>query len=420
MKVSAGATTDVGTIKLSAGGTVRGTVSDAAGAPVPGASLFARGAGMDYSFGQGAQSISDPAGAFELTGVPTGTVEIVATHPNYAEGRLSGVEVDPAKGSAEARIVLSQGGRIEGWVRRRDGAGIRGVNVNVMAQRPGGRMGASGPGMLTTSPDGGFVSEHVPVGRVTVMLMVRSGQTFTSAQSSEVDVREGETTPVELRSRDILVSGHVTRAGAPLPDVRITIRGERMMMMAFGGAAPTSPRPPRPQRMTVVTGDDGGYSRSPLVTRLRRGRTTRRQVSYPGRSADLPDATRTLTWLHRRHPGRNRVDRETSSRCRAPVSARGQKPDAEVRGSGPRSARMAGSVRRSPAISRRVGVRRELRLVGVGGVGRQRGERRAAGPGPGLSIDGKVVTRADRSRRPHGVRRGAGATAGSGSAAVGR
>jgi len=35
----------------------------------------------------------------------------------------------------------------------------------------------------------------------------RVGGLFTSSQFKQADVREGETTPVEFRSRDILISG---------------------------------------------------------------------------------------------------------------------------------------------------------------------------------------------------------------------
>ena len=38
--------------------------------------------------------------------------------------RRVSVEVDPAKGPTETRVVLSQGGRVEGSVRRRDGTGL--------------------------------------------------------------------------------------------------------------------------------------------------------------------------------------------------------------------------------------------------------------------------------------------------------
>src|SRR5437667_12230901 len=104
VKVTAGSTTDVGTIRLSAGGTIRGTVTDTAGTPVPGATIGVRGAGRDFSGpGMGPQGATDPSGAFEVAGVAPGTVEVWASHPNYAEGRVSGIDVDAAKGAAEAR-----------------------------------------------------------------------------------------------------------------------------------------------------------------------------------------------------------------------------------------------------------------------------------------------------------------------------
>ena len=333
VKVSAGSTTDAGTIRLSAGGTVKGTVADAAGAPVAGAVISVRGPGRDYgSIGVGPQGVSDPAGAFEVTGVPAGTVEVSAAHPNYAEGRVSGIEVDPAKGAAQARIVLAQGGRIEGVVRRRDGTAIGGAYVSIMAQRRGGGSSYGGPGILVTTADGGFVAEHVPAGRTTVTLMIRSGSSYTSAQGTDVDVREGETTPVELRSRDILVTGHVTRADAPLPGVRITIRGERTMMMSFVGPADAPAPSAGPERMTAVTGEDGGYEM--IVSQSGRAYVEIERLdgkgSYPGRTADIPDAdafTLDLTFAGATLSGVV-VDRETEQPVpRARVFAAPKKPD---------------------------------------------------------------------------------------------
>jgi protocatechuate 3,4-dioxygenase beta subunit len=333
VKVSAGSTTDAGTIRLSAGGTVRGMVADAAGTPVAGAVITVRGPGRDYgSIGASPQGVSDPAGAFEVTGVPPATVEVSASHPNYAEGRVSGIDVDPAKGPAEARIVLSQGGRIEGVVRRRDGTAIGGAYVNVTPQRRGGGFSYGGPGILVTTADGGFVAEHIPAGRVTVTLMTRSGNSYTSAQSNDVDVREGETTPVELRSRDIILSGHVTRAGAPLPDVRITIRGERTMMMSFVGPADVPVPGAGPERMTAVTGEDGGYEM--IVSQSGRAYVEIERLdgkgSYPGRTADIPDAdayTLDLTFAGATLSGVV-VDRETEQPVpRARVFAVPKKPD---------------------------------------------------------------------------------------------
>ena len=61
-----------------------------------------------------------------MRGVPPGTAQVRALHSAYTQGLVSGVEVDPARGPAEVRIVLTQGGRIEGRVRSRDGSLPRG------------------------------------------------------------------------------------------------------------------------------------------------------------------------------------------------------------------------------------------------------------------------------------------------------
>jgi hypothetical protein len=241
--------------------------------------------------------------------------------------------VDPVKGAAEARMILSQGGRIEGWVRRRDGTGIAGAYVNVLTL-PGGGMGPrTGPGMLVANADGGFVAEHVPPGRVTVTLMTKSGNGYTSAQFSDVEVREGETTPVELRSRDILVSGHLVRNGAPLPGVLLTLRGDRMIMMMYGGAGGEVPAAPSgPQRMTAVTGEDGAYeliAEQPGRVYLTLERVDGKGM-YPGRAVDLPDAdayTLDLAFTGVTLSGVV-VDRDTEQPVpRAGVSAAPVKPD---------------------------------------------------------------------------------------------
>ena len=71
---------------------------------------------------------SDATGAFEVRGVPAGSAWVKAAHPSYAPGRVA-VEVDPAKGPAEARLLLRQGGRIEGTARRRDGQPLVGQTI---------------------------------------------------------------------------------------------------------------------------------------------------------------------------------------------------------------------------------------------------------------------------------------------------
>ena len=133
VRVASGSNADVGRVRLAAGGVVRGTVVDATGGPITGATVFPQRAGNE-PFGRGREAVSDGGGAFELRGLAPGAVEVVATHPLHAQGRSPGLDVDPARGPIETRIVMSQGGRIEGRVARRDGTGITGRRPGVVGR----------------------------------------------------------------------------------------------------------------------------------------------------------------------------------------------------------------------------------------------------------------------------------------------
>lgn len=287
--VAPGSAVDVGRIRLTAGGTVRGLVVDTAGAPIAGANIVLEGASRDFAGRR--EAGTDHGGAFEVRGVQTGMVEAVAYHPSYAEGRSTPVEVDSARGPAEVRIVLSQGGRIEGRVIRRDGTGVQTL-VTASAAGPGGRRGFS-RSPTNTAPDGTFVMDHVPPGRVFVMVMAGSAGMMESSHSREVEVREGETTSVEFVSREILVSGHVTRGGAPAPGLRLHLfsaQGRTRMMMGAPGSI--SAPPTGPQRLTAVTDESGAFA---LLTD-EPGKhhvnvtTADGKVTFPSRTVEIPDA----------------------------------------------------------------------------------------------------------------------------------
>ena len=97
------------TPQIPRGGSVRGTVKDAAGEPIPGANVRIEGDGGSRPLTSTAQS--DGTGAFELNGVPPGRMNVRATHPAYAAARVSGVVVDAEGGPAEAHLVMTRGGR---------------------------------------------------------------------------------------------------------------------------------------------------------------------------------------------------------------------------------------------------------------------------------------------------------------------
>lgn len=292
VKVAGGSATDVGRVRLDAGGTIRGQVVDTAGAGIPGTAVGVRGPGRDvYRAPFAPQALSDAGGMFEIRGAPTGLVEVTATHPNYATGRVGGIEVDPAKGPAEARVVLGQGGRVVGVARRRDGRGLRASVAIVPVRREGVGM-LTMPSLIATDDDGHYLAEHVPSGRTNVSLMAGSGGSYVTAQNREVEVADGETVQVDFVSQEILVSGRVTRSGAPAAGMRVSLRPEQTFTLAVSFAGPPPAGAAGPPRGSALTREDGSYElivgspgKAFVTVQSADGRST-----LPGRTAVIPDA----------------------------------------------------------------------------------------------------------------------------------
>jgi hypothetical protein len=199
--VADGGTTDVGTVRLAKGGIVRGLVVDARSAPVSGATASVSVTGRGY-IRPSPQVTTDARGAFEVRGVSPGVAQVTVAHPAYAPNIAIGLEIDPAKGPVETRVVITQGGRIEGRVRTRSGVLPAGASVGVSLLRPAAAGWLAGPMSQPVASDGTFVVEHIPAGRVTVMLLVPRQGRYNKLVEVEGDVREAETTPVEMVLRD--------------------------------------------------------------------------------------------------------------------------------------------------------------------------------------------------------------------------
>jgi protocatechuate 3,4-dioxygenase beta subunit len=258
VRVTAGNVSDLGTIRLRRGGQVEGTVVNGSDEAVPGATVRAILPGRRMYDSVDRDVATDRSGRFRISGIPDGEVDVVATHPLYAETRAEEVEIDSASGPAEVKIVLRRGGSLDGYVRSRDGSEISGRTIQVMSHEA--RLDPFGEGLTRTSDDGFFRFEKLPPGTLTVALVQVEPTSMYAIQSREIEIREEETTYVEFLSRRVLVQGQVRRGGAPLAGVALELNSTGSGMRAtFGfsdqGVAASS----GPWYLTAVTTEDGYY-----------------------------------------------------------------------------------------------------------------------------------------------------------------
>ncbi len=127
-------TTDLGTVQLAPGATVRGVVVDAQGEPVAEAEVLAQGGGRAeiarFLNGlEGPSAVTAGDGSFALEDLAPGApLDLIAIHPGYAPGEAPGVAVPSA---APVRIVLQPTSRVSGRVTGSDGKPVAGANVGL-------------------------------------------------------------------------------------------------------------------------------------------------------------------------------------------------------------------------------------------------------------------------------------------------
>ena len=228
-----------------------------------------------------------------MRGVRPGRATVTATHPSYAAGQVVGVEVDPQKGPAEAKIVLSVGGRIEGSVRKRDGTPLPGLRLTAAPRRPSDEAFVGSGVSAVVQSDGTFSMEHLAPGPATVTLTTQpSFGVSIGVQSKDVMVVEGQATPVDFTSRELRVSGRVTRGEAAMSGVRVVMRSLPYTMSMSGansGGVPAAETGPR--RLEGVTREDGSYELIALNPGATWLEVSSRDglVQYTSHTIELPD-----------------------------------------------------------------------------------------------------------------------------------
>jgi hypothetical protein len=337
VRVTAGTVSELGAIRLRRGGRIEGTVVNGSEEPVPGASVRVVGPGQQpYDFGDNTVS-TDRIGRFQIGGLAVGIVQVMASHPSYAETRLEGVEVDSASGASDVRLVLGRGGAVEGYVRTRDGTEVAGRTIQAASDEV--RFTAWNANRTQTSEDGYFRIEHLPPGKLTVALVQVEPTTMYPIQSLEVEVREGETTYVEFHSRRVLVQGQVRRGGSSLSGAAIALsplRSDIGTSVRFGSQG----RPltlSGPRYLAAVTREDGYYELLVDEPGDYQLSASVNGVGLPSKAVTIPDVESLLLDLDfggASVSGRV-VDNETDSPVAgAFVMARSTKPSAGALGTG--------------------------------------------------------------------------------------
>jgi protocatechuate 3,4-dioxygenase beta subunit len=293
VRVVASQRAEVGTLRLAAGGTVRGTVVDVDGQGVPGATVVAE-RDLEMQTGDLVDETGS-SGAFEIRGVPAGRASVMASHPAYASPKPAIVEVDPEKEPTPVRIVLLEGARVEGRAAHRDGRPFASGRVRLSSLEPG----AEGMGQVPSPvrPDGSFVVDHAGAGRTRIELLAPSAPgALTGLVSREVVLRDGETATVDFSLRDVVVAGTVTRAGQPAPGVRVSVRSleSAPITLYMGVGAGGLENRSGPPFLVATTREDGGYEL--VVFTPGRARVGLEAVAgnerYPDREVEVPDADR--------------------------------------------------------------------------------------------------------------------------------
>lgn len=259
--VRAGATADVGKIRLGRGGTIRGTVVTSDGSPVAGALVHAQTAAeFSTSYGTPPGAVTGVSGEFALRGLEAGRFNLVATHPQLAPGFEDGIDVEPARGPAEARIVMSRGGVVEGSARRRDGTPLTGVMVEAMSTIADRERFSFDFRGVPVAPDGSFAIDRVPAGRVKVALLEGAANQLSRVQEHDAEVREGEATVVDFVASDILVTGRVARSSGSVSGLHVQFGGGGMARIVFAGPGAAGSASPGPRRFEATTDQDGRYA----------------------------------------------------------------------------------------------------------------------------------------------------------------
>lgn len=202
-------------------------------------------------------------GTFRASPVSPGRLRVIARHPQFVEAISETLRMKPGE-EARVKLVMREGGRLEGRVVDDRGEPIARARVDVVALR--GTLAET----LMTADDGTFTLAAVPE-RLAVTV-TRPGVQDVTSHREQVNVKEGERKQLEIKL-------------PPLREpilVRVTDPQRRPLPHAQVSVASLSPK--AQLRRTRFTGDSGEVEFADA-----RGLPVRIEVTLPGRAPVVMD-----------------------------------------------------------------------------------------------------------------------------------
>lgn len=284
----------------------------------------------------GAAYVTDAQGRFRLTGIPPGRVQLSAFHPDYAPAMSEMLVVVAGSHRDDLRLVMPQGGTVEGRVVDGRGFPVGFLRVEMRTE------GEPFPRVALAAEDGTF-SFAAALG-TTTLTAYPSGM---PAARKTVQVLAGQTLEVELALEGELVTLHVRTVdarGFPMAGVSVSVRSLRAQSpmqltsrSADDGTLELGGLPPPPWQVVadhedyaLVRLDDVRSAEDELVIELVPGAAVRGRVLSDWDGAPVPNAVVTIASRslatptdHTDSEGTFEISRVPSGNYRVSVAATG-------------------------------------------------------------------------------------------------
>jgi 5-hydroxyisourate hydrolase-like protein (transthyretin family) len=201
-------------LTLARGALLKGVVSGLPEAQLAGVNVNA--SGQDYF----ASARTGAGGAFELGGVPEGSISLRASVGDFMAGSRSAqatVTIAASQAEASAEIVFEAGFKVDGHVTR-GGRPVTDAMVMALPDGGGSRRSAS----ARSDESGGFVLEGLDAGKYNFLANAQTGAPIRRT------VEIGGDTTVDLEAPPARLAGTVVEAdtGRPLGEVAVRIEDE--------------------------------------------------------------------------------------------------------------------------------------------------------------------------------------------------